>query len=80
MKQFQFNSSEDDIQQIIKKIDTDNSGTIELDEFLNFAASQVDESAKDEADDLRKMFELFDKDGNGFITKLELGQGLNQLG
>ena len=31
MKQFQFNSSEEDIQQIIQKIDLDKSGTIELD-------------------------------------------------
>ena len=30
MKQFNFNASEEDIQLIIKKIDLDNSGTIEL--------------------------------------------------
>ena len=26
------------------------------------------------------MFELFDRDGNGFITREELSQGLKQLG
>ncbi len=36
MKQFQFNMSDDDIKTIIKKIDTDGNGTIELHEFLNF--------------------------------------------
>ena len=38
MKQFDFNSSKDDVELIIKKIDTDGNGTIELDEFLNFIA------------------------------------------
>ena len=31
MKQFNFAAEEEDIKQIIKKIDLDNSGTIELD-------------------------------------------------
>ena len=41
--------------------------------------SQVDES-KDEADELKKMFELFDKDHNQFISKEELREGLSKLG
>ena len=31
MKQFGFNAEEEDVKQIVKKIDLDNSGTIELD-------------------------------------------------
>ena len=38
MKQFGFNSSKDDVEQIIKKIDTDGNGTIELEEFMAFIA------------------------------------------
>jgi Ca2+-binding EF-hand superfamily protein len=41
MKQFDFNSSKDDVELIIKKIDTDGNGTIELDEFLNFIARYI---------------------------------------
>jgi len=41
MKQFDFNSSEDDVELIIKKIDTDGNGTIELDEFINFIARYI---------------------------------------
>lgn len=36
MKKFQFNASEEDVNVIIKNIDTDGNGTIELHEFLNF--------------------------------------------
>jgi len=38
MKQFGYSTTEEDIKSIIKTIDLDNSGTIELDEFLNFIA------------------------------------------
>lgn len=38
MKQFGFNSTEEEIHNIIGKIDTDHNGTIELNEFLNFIA------------------------------------------
>lgn len=38
MKQFGYSTTEEDIKSIIKNIDQDNSGTIELDEFLNFIA------------------------------------------
>lgn len=38
MKKFALNPSEEEVNTMIKKIDTDGSGTIELPEFLNFIA------------------------------------------
>lgn len=34
----------------------------------------------DEKEELLHVFKLFDKDGNGLITKEELKEGLNKLG
>lgn len=41
MKKFQFNASEEDVNVIIKNIDTDGNGTIELHEFLNFISRYI---------------------------------------
>jgi Ca2+-binding EF-hand superfamily protein len=86
MKQFDFNTTETDIANIIKKIDKDGNGTIELEEFLDFIAryfllslSKVGDSS-DTSADLKKMFKIFDQDGNGLITREELRDGLKKLG
>ena len=42
------------------------NGTIEFDEFLLMMAKKIKEW--DTQEELRQMFKLFDKDGNGYIT------------
>ena len=55
-------------------IDIDHSGTINFEEFMRLMSMHVNERDFDE--DLRNVFRVFDKDGNGFITPAELKQAM----
>ena len=51
----------------MKKIDTDGSGEIEFDEFLEFMRNLNKEDEVDE-DALKEVFKLFDRDEKGYLT------------
>ncbi len=55
------------------------NGTIELEEFMKLMASKQKEES-DETSELREAFNLFDKDGNGFISAEELILAMKNLG
>lgn len=68
----------DQVQNIIKSVDADNSGTIEFDEFLCLMSDpKFSHLAKDEH---RHAFEMFDKDGSGHISVAELKHAFRSLG
>jgi len=68
----------DQVHNIIKSVDADNSGTIEFDEFLCLMSDpKYSHLAKDEH---RQAFEMFDKDGNGQISVAELKHAFRSLG
>ena len=52
---------------LMKKIDTDGSGEIEFDEFLEFMRNLNKEDEVDE-DALKEVFKLFDRDEKGYLT------------
>jgi calmodulin len=54
------------------------SGTIDFPEFLVMMVKMKRESANE--DDLKMAFQLFDKDGNGFISADELELVMSNLG
>lgn len=73
-------------QGILKEVDFNGDGFIDLDEFMTvmdasnpvFAVSKQDNGDND--DDLRKAFMVFDSDKNGLISAKELQRVLMSLG
>ncbi|XP_077989345.1 uncharacterized protein LOC144443678 [Glandiceps talaboti] len=64
------NPSESDVEELIKKFDTDESGTVEVEEFVKLMAPMVKFPKCEE--DVRASFKVFDVDGSGYITADEL--------
>ncbi|OHT17567.1 calmodulin [Tritrichomonas foetus] len=61
------NPSDQEFQNIISKIDQNHSGTIELNEFIDFMVSQTEEFSPE--NELRRCFELFEDDATGEISE-----------
>merc|ERR1719387_57584 len=64
-----------DLQQIMEQVDSDGSGVIDYTEFL---AATLDKKQYIQEDVCWSAFRLFDKNGDGTISKQELDQVLNQ--
>ena len=72
------NPTEAELQDMVKEVDVDGSGTIEFSEFLNLMARKMKDS--DSEEQLKEAFRVFDKDQNGFISAAELRKVLTNLG
>merc|ERR1719428_286539 len=64
-----------DLKAIMKEVDSDGSGVIDYTEFL---AATLDKKQYIQEDVCWSAFRLFDKNGDGKISKQELDQVLNQ--
>ena len=68
-----------ELKQMFKEIDLDQSGRISFPEFLIMISKKMKKINK--ADDAQsptaKSFAVFDLDGNGYITRDELGKNEN---
>jgi calmodulin len=73
------NLSDSEVQEMIYEIDEDGKGTISFDEFLKIMARKS-KSEDDEDEDLKEAFDIFDVDGNGFITAEELQEVMVNFG
>lgn len=71
--------SENELQQIINEADEDNNGTIELDEFLSMMSRRmnVGDSVEEE---IKAVFQQFDKNNDGMISAAELRYVMNIMG
>ncbi|KAK3578505.1 hypothetical protein CHS0354_007756 [Potamilus streckersoni] len=67
-----------ELEDMISEVDIDGNGTIDRKEFLDMMARKIKNTDKEKA--LRQAFNMFDKDGNGFITPAELRQVMGNLG
>ncbi|MCD7448382.1 Calmodulin-like protein 3 [Datura stramonium] len=70
--------SDSDLAQMIKKIDVNGDGYIDIDEFGALYETIMEE--RDEEEDIREAFNVFDQNGDGFITVDELKSVLASLG
>ncbi|KAK7483022.1 hypothetical protein BaRGS_00025685 [Batillaria attramentaria] len=67
----------DELKSFIRAVDTDRSGTIDFDEFVDIFARKV---TMDPEAELKEVFRAFDSDHDGFISPSELFNVLVKLG
>lgn len=74
--------TEDELQMMMKSVDTDQNGVIDFDEFVVMMRNHLlDEASMPTPEqELKEVFAVFDKDGDGYISVDELKQALNNLG
>ena len=73
--------SPDQLEILINKADTNNNGLIEFSEFAALVSPELLAAKSPYTEDqLRQLFRMFDRDGNGFITAAELAHSMAKLG
>ncbi|KGG50401.1 calmodulin [Mitosporidium daphniae] len=70
--------SESEISDMLNEVDADGDGTIDFFEFLTMMARKVKDV--DAEAELKEAFDVFDKNGDGFISSEELALVLKNLG
>ncbi|CAN1256599.1 Probable calcium-binding protein CML17 [Linum perenne] len=73
------NPSPDQLDALIKTADTNSNGTVEFSEFLALEEEEREKSPYSE-EQLKQLFRMFDRDGNGYITAAELAHSMAKLG
>ena len=58
-----------EIEEMLRQLDGDGSGSVDFPEFLNIIAIKMCED--DSNDELRQAFNVFDEDGDGFIRYIQ---------
>ncbi|KAK5089441.1 Mitochondrial group I intron splicing factor ccm1 [Exophiala xenobiotica] len=72
------NPTDAELQDMVNEVDTDQSGSIELNEFMAMMATSL--QPQDTAEETRAAFNVFDKDGSGTISASELRDVMKSLG
>ncbi|XP_057781581.1 calmodulin-like protein 3 [Salvia miltiorrhiza] len=68
----------DELSQMIDRVDVDGDGCVDIDEFGALYRAIMDE--RNEEEDMKEAFNVFDQNGDGFITVDELNSVLASLG
>ncbi|KAF6153643.1 hypothetical protein GIB67_027510 [Kingdonia uniflora] len=73
--------SSDQLDALIQKADTNNNGLVEFSEFVALVAPDLLPARSPYTEEqLHRLFQLFDRDGNGYITACELAHSMAKLG
>ncbi|KAK4760023.1 hypothetical protein SAY87_023154 [Trapa incisa] len=73
--------SPDQLESLIHKADLNSNGLIEFSEFVALVEPDlVTSKCPYSEDQLRRIFKMFDRDGNGYITAAELAHSMANLG
>ena len=63
---------------LVMEVDTDRNGTIEFSEFLTLMGRRTSNDVSEK--EMRTSFRMYDKNGDGYITKTELRRVMAELG
>lgn len=73
--------SAEQLDTLIQRADTNSNGLVEFSEFVSLVSPELLSAKSPYTDEqLRSLFSLFDRDGNGFITAAELAHSMARLG
>ncbi|OWM64164.1 probable calcium-binding protein CML18 [Punica granatum] len=75
--------SPEQLEALTQRTDTNNNGLVEFSEFVALVAPELLPSPSKSPyseEQLRRIFKMFDRDGNGFITAAELAHSMARLG
>ena len=70
----------DQIDALIKHMDTNNNGLIEFLELVSLIAPGVTTEVSNNQEQLMELFLSFDRDNNGYITAAELARSMAKMG
>lgn len=69
--------SEEDIGEIVKEVDNDNSGSIDFEEFAQLMENKMKDN--DSEEEIQESFKIFDKKNRGAINKDDIKHVLENL-
>lgn len=72
------NLTESELQAIINEVDVNENGKIDYPEFLTLMARQLND--KDTEEYINEAFQVFDKEGDGYLSIAELRYVLTSIG
>lgn len=72
--------TEEELTEMIEKVDRNSNGTIDYEEFLQMMLGISKVNEEEEEDDIKQAFKIFDKDGDGLITAEEIRLTMTGLG
>ena len=80
MKSLGQNPTEKELKAMIDSVDDNGDNEIDFEEFLLLMSTKKGSGKVDPDKELREAFKVFDKDGNGTISKVELKHLMSNLG
>ncbi|KAJ5046396.1 uncharacterized protein L3040_003640 [Drepanopeziza brunnea f. sp. 'multigermtubi'] len=78
MKSLGLNPTMSEIEDMINEVDLDQTGTVDLEEFIKMMS--IKSKPSNVEDEMRSAFNVFDKDGSGSISVEELGALMKTFG
>jgi len=72
--------NDDQLEELMKEIDLDGSGTVEFNEFAIWMSIKMSPDKLRTEDEYEDTFKIFDENGDHFITAVELKNVMQKLG